>query len=203
LQLLRAGYVDEDEWDEYLAKLDHRAVQLLDMLDDLLELAHLKGAAVSANLKPVEVTELIEEVANQLRPTAEAKGLDFVVKIEARPTMLAYPAHLRSLWMNLIKNAINYTTRGHVHVTLYEEQNRIVCTVTDSGIGISTEETTRIFQEFYRSEAAKAEVPLGTGLGLPIVNQILRNYQGSVQVDSTQGQGSTFTVHLPLAPSSS
>jgi signal transduction histidine kinase len=203
LQLMRAGYVDEDEWDEYLAKLDHRAVQLLDMLDDLLELAHLKGAAVSANLKPVEVTELIEEVANQLRPTAEAKGLDFVVKIEARPTMLAYPAHLRSLWMNLIKNAINYTTRGHVHVTLYEEQNRIVCTVTDSGIGISTEETTRIFQEFYRSEAAKAEVPLGTGLGLPIVNQILRNYQGSVQVDSTQGQGSTFTVHLPLAPSSS
>jgi signal transduction histidine kinase len=198
LQLMRAGYVNEDEWDEYLANLDQRAAQLLDMLDDLLELAHLKATTPPTSLKPVAVAELVEEVSHQLRPVAEAKGLEFVVKIEARPTMLASAAHLRSLWMNLFKNAIHYTPSGHVRITLYEEQGQIVCSVADSGIGISTDEITRIFQEFYRSETAKADVPLGTGLGLPIVNQILRTYQGSIQVDSTPGTGSTFTVHLPL-----
>jgi signal transduction histidine kinase len=199
VQLMRAGYVEDNEWDEYLAKLDQRASQLLDMLDDLLELAHLKSATVVTNLKPVAVAAVIEEVVQQLRPLAKAKGVDLVLQIDARPTMLAHPAHLRSLWMNLLKNAIGYTPCGSVHVTLYDEHEQLVCTVQDTGIGISTEEMTRIFQEFYRSDAAKAEIPLGTGLGLPIVNQILKSYQGSVQVDSTPGEGSTFTVHLPLA----
>jgi signal transduction histidine kinase len=201
LQLIRAGYVDQDEWDEYLEKLDLRATQLLEMLDDLLELAHLKAITVSATPKPVAVADTLEEVARQLHPSAEAKGLDFVVQIQARPTMLAQPAHLRSLWMNLLKNAMHYTPSGYVKVRLFEKQEEIVCTVADSGIGVSTEEMTRIFQEFYRAETAKAEIPLGTGLGLPIVNQILKTYQGSIQVDSTPGKGSVFTVHLPLGPS--
>jgi signal transduction histidine kinase len=200
LQLMRAGYVDQDEWDEYLEKLDLRASQLLDMLDDLLELAHLKASPVPTNLKPIAAADVLEEVARQLGPSAEAKGLDFQVQIEARPTILAQRAHLRSLWTNLLKNAIHYTPSGYVRATLGEEQGQLVSTVADSGIGISTEELTRIFQEFYRSESAKAEVQLGTGLGLPIVNQILKIYQGSIQVDSTPGKGSTFTIHLPLVP---
>jgi signal transduction histidine kinase len=200
LQLMRAGYVDQDEWDEYLEKLDLRASQLLDMLDDLLELGYLKALSGPANLKPVPAADILENVARQFRPLAEAKGLEFVVQIEACPMMLAQPAHLQSMWTNLLQNAIHYTPCGYVKVRLFEEKDRLVSTVADSGIGISTEEVTRIFQEFYRSESAKAEVPLGTGLGLPIVNQILKTYQGSIQVDSTPGKGSTFTIHLPLVP---
>lgn len=199
VQFMRAGYVGPDEWDEYLEKLDLRAGQLVDMLDDLLELAQLKEISGPGALKPVAVAEILAEVAYQLRPAAEAKGLDFQVQIEARPTMLARPAHLRSLWLHLLKNAINYTPTGYVRVRLFEEQGQLVSTVADSGIGISTEELTRIFQEFYRAESAKAEVPFGTGLGLPIVNQILKTYGGTIQVDSTPGNGSTFTIRLPLA----
>jgi two-component system phosphate regulon sensor histidine kinase PhoR len=113
--------------------------------------------------------------------------------------MLAEGAHIRSLWTNLLDNAIRYTPSGQVRVTLSEEQSMVISTVTDTGIGIATEELARIFQEFYRSESAQAQVPLGTGLGLPIVNQIVKTYQGKIQVDSVPGQGTTFTFRLPIS----
>jgi signal transduction histidine kinase len=202
LQLMRAGYVDDDEWDEYLEKLDQRAGQLLDMLDDLLELAHLKQLPGQAQVKPVDLASVLESVAQQLRPVAETKGLDFDVQIEARPTLLAQPAHLQSLWTNLLKNAIAYTPSGKITVTLAEKDGQAITTVQDTGIGISTEDLSRVFQEFYRSEAGRLQVELGTGLGLPIISQIVKIYQGTIQVDSAPGQGSTFTVSLPLAAAS-
>ncbi len=199
IQLMRGGYVDEDEWDEYLEKLDLRAGQLLNMLDDILELAYLKEKLSPSRLKSVAVADVLEDVARQIRPAAEAKGLVLEVQIQARPTVLAQRAHLQSLWTHLLDNAIRYTPDGQVRVTLAEHDGLIVSTVADTGIGISTEELARIFQEFYRAESAQAQVPLGTGLGLAIVNQIVRTYQGAIQVDSTPGQGSTFTVSLPVA----
>jgi two-component system sensor histidine kinase BaeS len=75
----------------------------------------------------------------------------------------------------------------------------MVGAVTDTGIGMSTEDLSRIFGEFFRSEAAREEVVLGTGLGLAIVNQIVKLYGGTIEVDSTLGEGSTFTITLPVA----
>jgi two-component system sensor histidine kinase/response regulator len=197
VQLMRAGYVDEDEWDEYLEKLDLRASQLLDMLDDILELAHLKEMLGPSKLKPVETTDVLEEVVRQVQPAAAAKGLELVVRIRGKPSMMAQRAHLQSLWANLLSNAVRYTPSGRVKVTLFEKDGLIVSRVADTGIGISPEELARIFQEFYRSESAQAQVPLGTGLGLAIVSQIVRDYQGTIQVNSVPEQGTTFTICLP------
>lgn len=201
LQLMRGGYVNGDEWDEYLEKLDLRASQLLDMLDDILELAHLKEILSPSKLTPVPVAEVLKEAASRFQPLVEKKGLRFEMQVLSRPVMMAQRAHLQSLWANLLDNALRYTPSGQVRVTLSEREGRIISSVVDTGIGISTDELGRVFQEFYRSESAKDQVPLGTGLGLPIVNQVLRIYDGSIQVDSTPGQGSTFTISLPLAAS--
>jgi signal transduction histidine kinase len=201
LQLLRSGYVDEDEWDEYLKKLDLRAGQLLDMLDDLLELAHLKERLSPAKVKPVAAAEILAGVAAQFRSVAKARGLEFEVQIHAQPTMMAQSGHLQSLWRNLLDNAIRYTPKGKITVTLSEKEGQLVTAVSDTGIGVSTEELTRIFQEFYRADGAKEQVELGTGLGLPIVNQVVKIYGGRIEVDSRPGQGSTFTVSLPLVAS--
>jgi signal transduction histidine kinase len=200
LQLMRAGYVDDDEWDEYLEKLDQRAGQLLGMLDDLLELAHLKEIPTTSKLGPVDAAAILEAVASGFQPDAEAKGLELRVQIRARPTILAQSGHLRSLWKHLIDNAIRYTSRGQITVTLDEQDGRVVTSVTDSGIGVSTDELSRIFEEFYRTDSAREEVELGTGLGLPIVNQVVKVYRGSIQIDSSPGKGSTFQIDLPLAP---
>lgn len=86
-------------------------------------------------------------------------------------------------------------------MTLSEKEGQLVAMVSDTGIGISTEELTRIFQEFYRTDGAKKKVELGTGLGLPIVTQVVKIYGGRIEVDSVPAQGSTFTVSLPLVAS--
>jgi signal transduction histidine kinase len=198
LQLLRSGFADEDEWGEYLEKLDLRAGQLLNMLDDLLELAHLKGRLGPVKAKPVAAADILTEIAAQFRPAAEAKGLDFEVQIHAQPIMMIQAAHLQSLWRNLLDNAVRYTPEGKITVTLSEKEGQLVTTVSDTGIGVSTEELTRIFQEFYRTDGAKEKVELGTGLGLPIVNQVVKIYGGRIEVDSVPAQGSKFTVSLPL-----
>ncbi len=197
LQLMRAGYVAADEWDEYLGRLDQRATQLLDMLDELLELAHLKQGLDLSGLRPVSVASVVSSVTDTLRKQATAKGLAFHVKISNYPTIKAHPGHMESLWRHLLENALRYTSRGSIDVHLAEEEGQIVGKVIDTGIGISNEELARIFQEFYRSEGAKAQCELGTGLGLPIVEQIVRLYQGTIELDSQLGQGSTFTVRLP------
>jgi signal transduction histidine kinase len=199
LQLMRAGYVDEDEWDEYLEALDLRASQLLNMLSDILELAHLKEIHGSSTVNPVSVVEVLERVVGEMQSAADNKGLKLIVRTRGNPSVQAQPAHLQSLWTNLISNAIQYTPSGSIKVTLEERDGMMVSRVADTGIGVSTEELGRIFQEFYRSEAAQDQVQLGTGLGLPIVCQIVKAYQGTIQVDSTPGQGCTFTVCLPVA----
>ena len=200
LQMMRAGYVEDDEWDEYLEKVDLRAGQLLSMLDDLLDLAHLKALAGPGKVQPVQVAPIVQDAVRRLRPAAEGKGLKLLLDVAAQPVMMAQPGHLRSVATHLIDNALRYTPQGQVTVRLDQRDQDLVLCVTDTGIGLSTDDLTRAFQEFYRTEEAKEQVELGTGLGLPIVNQVVKLYQGTIQVDSTPGQGSTFTVRLPLAP---
>jgi len=200
LQLMRAGYVDANEYEEYLAKLDLRASQLLSMLDELFELANLKARQGLDKLQSVDVAALLEKVVKGLKKEAEAKEVALRLEISARPTMQARPGHVESLCSNLIDNAIKYTPCGQVAVYLSTEAGQIQMAVADTGIGISTEDLTRIFQDFYRSASARELVELGTGLGLPIVDQIVQIYQGTIEVDSAPGQGSRFTVNFPSTP---
>lgn len=199
LQFMRSGYADAGEIDECLGKLEQRADQLLAMLDDILELAYLKQKAGPSKLKSVPAADILEQVASQFQPAATAKGLQLIVQLQARPAVLANENHLHSLWTKLIDNAIRYTPEGRVTATLDEQEGWLVAAVADTGIGISDEDLRCVFQEFYRSESAKAIGDPGTGLGLPIVDQIVRLYDGTIQVDSTPGQGTTFTVRLPVA----
>jgi signal transduction histidine kinase len=198
LKMIRGGYVDADEMDEYLETLAGRADQLLAMMDDLLELADLKGRRGPPQRAPVPAAEVLEEVVNDLRGAAQAKGLAVELRIEAQPMVQCERVHLRSLWTHLLDNAIRYTPQGRITLTLDQAVGQTITTVSDTGIGLSTEEVARLFEEFYRSEAAKEEVALGTGLGLPIVSQIVQIYGGTIQVESTPGVGSTFSVCLPV-----
>jgi signal transduction histidine kinase len=201
LQLMRSGFVDEDEWDEYLEKLDLRASQLLNMLDDLLELARLKELSSATRVERIKIAEVLGQVVDRMRPAAEAKGLALELEVLARPIVAGEPAHLQSVWLNLVDNAIKYTPQGRIWIRLDEQDGRLVATVRDTGIGMSTEDLSRIFGEFFRSEAAREEAALGTGLGLAIVDQIIKLYKGTIEVDSTPGEGSTFTITLPVAGS--
>ena len=203
INLMIAGYVAEDEVAETLGRVRLRLQEMLDLIADLLELSRLKQSAAgpATELRPQPLDSVLEEVYEVLRPQAQERGQAFDLEIRQRPTVVAEREHLRQLWMNLLSNAIKYTPEGgRVRATLDQDAARAIGSVEDTGMGISGEEIPALFQEFYRSDRAKASGEIGTGLGLSIVREIVDHYGGEIDVDSTPEEGSRFTFTLPAEP---
>jgi signal transduction histidine kinase len=199
LTLILQGYTTPEKTREWQQRAAERADDLLRLVDDLLNLARLRDPKVESTPEIVSVEAVLKEVLGLHVPETEAKGI--WLRVETRPcgSLVADPAHIKQLWTNLISNAIKYTPRGgQVSVRLYPELETIVGVVQDTGIGISRDDLPHLFDEFFRTEQAKAFSQHGTGLGLPIVRQILRDYGGEIAVASELGRGSTFTFRLPL-----
>lgn len=201
LQLIRRGYIPPEEQPEMLERAEARAGELLATLDDLLLLAHLKEGIGLSRAETVSLEEVLEGVLATLRPRAQQQGVALEVDVRDVPRVRANPDHIRALLMHLIDNAIRYTpSGGRVTVSLRADPERglAVGTVSDTGIGIPADEIPRIFEEFYRTEEGKRMQETGTGLGLPIVRQVVEMYGGTIEVESEVGRGSTFRFTLPL-----
>jgi signal transduction histidine kinase len=197
LGLVLDGYAGEDE-QEMLESAHQRCGELLDVIHDLLVLAQMKERATEVKKTTVSVADVLEEVATLLKGQAEQKDVTFRLEMSSRPEMLANQENLKQLWTNLISNAIKYTpTGGTVVASLDEKDEHVVGTVSDTGIGIHPDDLPRIFEEFYRTKQAKQIDPHGTGLGLPIVKAIIETCDGTIEVDSKLGEGTTFTFSLP------
>jgi signal transduction histidine kinase len=203
LNLVLAGYVSEEELRPTLSRAQIRLQELLDLIADLLELARLKQFRdlAPAEASPQPVADILEQVRDLLREQAQQKNQLFQVEILNHPTIVASPNHLRQIWMNLISNAIKYTPQGgRVMVSLRADKDGLTGTVEDTGIGIAENDLPNLFQEFFRTNEAKASGEIGTGLGLAIVKQIVESYQGAIKVESKPGQGTRFTFTLPFEP---
>jgi len=178
-----------------------RARELLDLVDDLLNLSRIKEVKLEAAEQEVSLQQILEQVLGLHGPEAERKEITLEVDCQDCPPIRADPAHIKQLWTNLISNAIKYTPQGgSVSVHLGTEDGTIVGRVADTGIGIAQEDLPRLFDEFFRTEQAKAFAQYGTGLGLSIVKEIVEEYGGDISVESTLGQGSAFTFRLPASP---
>ncbi len=205
LNLILAGYIAAEEMEETLARTQVRLQELLDLIADLLNLARLKEAKglLTTDSRPQPAADILEEVCDLLREQAQEKKQIFSVEIRDRPTIVAKPDHLRQVWTNLLSNAIKYTPKGgRIAVSLRSDGSQMIGVVEDSGIGIALEDLPHLFEEFFRSDQAKASGEIGTGLGLSIVKQIVESYHGEIQVRSNLGKGTRFTFSLPLDPSS-
>jgi len=202
LRLLIDGYIPVEEQGEYLVRTEQRTAEQLELIADLLDLARLQNPDLEIKREPVSPAESLREVCELMNSRAQEKRIIFTVSIPGQtPTILADPKHIRQLWCNLVSNAIKYTHEGGlVNVTMEVQDKQIVTSVHDTGIGIAPDDLTQIFEEFYRTKAAKAHAQMGTGLGLSISKHIVETYQGHIDVESTVGKGSTFTVTLPTLP---
>lgn len=194
------GYIPPEEQQEVVGRAVQRSQELLDLVDDLLKLAAAKSEKGLEKREPVSLADIVEKVFPLFQAEAEAKGVACTLEVRQRPVVEANPDQITQVWSNLISNAVKYTPAGgQVRVVLEEQDGWAVGTVEDTGIGIAPQEQGRIFDEFYRTPQAKEIVSHGTGLGLPLVKQIVEGHGGSIAVESKLGQGSRFVFQLPLA----
>lgn len=200
LTLILQGYTTPEKTREWQQRAAERADDLLMLVDDLLNLARLRDPKFEPEPEIVSVEVVLKEVAGLHAAEAEARGLR--LRVEARPcaTIVADPSHIKQLWTNLISNAIKYTPRGgQVTARVYPGPGCLVGVVQDTGIGISRDDLPRLYEEFYRTEQARAFAQHGTGLGLSLVKQIVQQYRGEIEVQSEPGKGSQFTFRLPTS----
>ncbi|MCS7283378.1 MAG: hybrid sensor histidine kinase/response regulator [Anaerolineae bacterium] len=194
------GYIPPEEQQEVLGRAVQRVQELLDLVDDLLKLAAAKSGKGLEKRVPVSLADVLEKVAPLFQKEAEAKGLSWRLEVRARPVVRADPDQMAQVWSNLISNAVKYTPAGgQVRVVLEEQDRWAIGTVEDTGIGIAPQDRERIFEEFYRTPQAKEVAPRGTGLGLPLVKQIVETHGGSITVESEVGKGSRFVFRLPVS----
>jgi len=182
----------------FAANIEKSARQLDRLVSDLLDLSRLEREAPELQL--VRLDQLVREEVARFRERAEAEGL--VVLSELSPvSIMGSPRDLGIVFGNLIDNAVGCTAAGgSISVTLKQDDGAAVAEVTDTGVGIPSRDLERVFERFYRVDAARSRTTGGTGLGLAIVKHSVEAHGGTVSATSELGVGSTFTVRLPIAP---
>ncbi len=182
----------------YTNAMRQAVVRMTSLLNDLLDLSRIEAGKEKAG-EPVSLASTARQCVDALRARAESKGLILSLEGGAEPMMVAgNPHRLMQVFTNLVENAIKYTPQGGtIRITLSGVAGQAMISVTDSGIGISQKDLPHVFDKFYRVPEIASDYE-GTGLGLSIAKSIVEAYSGRIWVDSTPGQGSTFTVVLPF-----
>jgi signal transduction histidine kinase len=188
----------DPESHEQLVTVRRNALRLLKLVNTLLDFSRIEAGRVQAVYEPTDLVSLTLEIASVFRSAMENAGLRF--SVECQP--IAETVYVdRDMWekvvLNLLSNAFKFTFKGEVAVTLRPVDGAVELQVRDTGVGIPEEHRERVFERFHRIEGTRARTYEGTGIGLALVQELVKLHGGSVRVESDVGQGSTFTVTIP------
>ena len=171
------------------------------LVEGLLLLARADAGVLRMDLRPVDLKKLLEEVYEQVKVLADSRAINIGLGSVESVSVRGDYEHLRRLLLNLVDNAIKYTPPGgRLTLSLQSKGGWASLQVSDTGIGLSREEQERVFQRFCRAAEARSQGGKSTGLGLCIAQSIAEAHGGRIEVESTPGKGSTFTVFLPVYP---
>jgi PAS domain S-box-containing protein len=200
--LLHAGAVGEinAEQQRFLGIIKSNTDRLTALINDLLDISRVETGRVRFEPRPLQVSTVVSDVVNALAGQAEMKQQALTYEVQAGlPDIMGDEDRLNQVLTNLIGNAIRYTPEGgEIDVRAYLVDSAVRVDVQDTGIGIASEELGRIFERFYRADHPVVQEASGTGLGLSIVKMFVEMHGGRVWVESQVGEGSTFTLVLPL-----
>ncbi|MGD6980958.1 sensor histidine kinase [Citricoccus zhacaiensis] len=189
---------DEVAVRRFAGRLSVESTRLAALVQDIIELSRLQAKDTVRAGQPVDLNRVVGEAVDRSRLPAEARNIDIKVAGRIESTVHGDPDQLMTALRNLIDNAVRYSPEGTtVGVGLKSVRGLAQISVTDQGVGIPEDEQDRIFERFYRIDAARSRQTGGTGLGLSIVKHVISNHGGEVTVWSQPGRGSTFTVRLP------
>lgn len=195
--------------DEQLATLKDSANGLLEIINDLLDLSKIEARSLELELRPFDLDRMLRNLDNLFRPQAEGKDvtLHFDIDEQAPRHLHGDEQRLRQVLMNLLGNALKFTQQGRVTLAIdprasFGDTCNLAFRITDSGPGIEPSARDRIFEPFGQADASLARRYGGTGLGLTICQRLVELMGGSIQVESEEGQGATFSFVLPLLAAS-
>jgi signal transduction histidine kinase len=186
---------DESTRREFLTIIDEESDRLHDLIDNLMDSSRLQSGTLSINTQPLRLDTLLRDI--KLRATTRNEGLD--IRVETRSTGLQIqgdPARLVQVFENLISNAGKYAPDSPITISADADDSFVHIHLSDQGPGIAPEYLGRLFTRFYRVPRGNLSVR-GSGLGLYICRQIIDAHRGSISVESTVNQGTTFSIHLP------
>ncbi|MBI5950732.1 MAG: GAF domain-containing protein [Chloroflexi bacterium] len=175
---------------------------LLHLINDVLDMAKIESGKMNLNIEKFNLQEIIEEVTSITSPLASEKNLALFIEPDSdhEVEVNADKIRIRQVMINLINNAIKFTEKGKISIHVVREENNVLISVKDTGIGIPIDHLESVFQEFTQVDTTTTRKAGGTGLGLPISRKLIQMHGGRLWVESTgvNGEGSTFYVFLPI-----
>ena len=184
---------------QQLTHARRNALRLLKLVNTLLDFSRIEAGRVQAVIEPVDLCSLTSEIASVFRSAIEKAGLRFTVRCAPLGELVYID---REMWekivLNLLSNAFKFTFEGEIELTLRSASRSVQLAVRDTGVGIASDDRPRVFERFHRIENTRARTYEGTGIGLALVQELVKLHSGTVGVKSAPGRGSTFTVTIPL-----
>lgn len=202
ISTLLDGAKDEPEiLNEYLLKADKNIERMLNIIDDLETISQLESGAMILDYENFDIISVINEVFEQMELSAKSKNIKLILESNKSHYLVnADKFRIRQVLINLISNSIKYgKENGITKVTLQNDNQKIIVSVADNGIGIKEKHLPRIFERFYRVDKGRSREQGGTGLGLAIVKHIIEAHKQTISVQSKIGEGTTFTFTLDEA----
>ena len=203
-ETLRGGAINDQENNlRFVSRIEEQAERLNQLIVDMLHIARVEAGEEAFDITQVGLRSVVDSSVTQYAQSAKQKRIQLVVEPPShRAIVVADEDGLRTVLDNLLSNAVKYTPEdGTVTIRWRSDAGRCILEVQDTGIGIAEEHQTRIFERFYRVDEARSRDLGGTGLGLSIVKHLCLAFDGSVELESVRGQGTTFRVYLPAAVS--
>ncbi|MDD5009524.1 MAG: ATP-binding protein, partial [Syntrophorhabdaceae bacterium] len=190
------------EQKRYLDIIRRNTDRLINVINDLLLLSELEVRGAEPQYERTGLKTLIENSIKIFERQFAEKNLSLTLKIDAgTPDIKGDPFKLEQMLINLLDNAVKYTEKGGISLSLESDRATVTFTIQDTGIGIPGDHLSRIFERFYVVDKSRSKRLGGTGLGLSIVKHIVMLHNGKIDVESTPGTGTKVTVILPLDPS--
>jgi len=190
---------------EHLDQLQKSSESLLGLLDDILHLAKVDAGRIELEKVPFDLRSLVNETVQLIGKTERARGLELPINIDPSfpAVVLGDSYRIRQCLINLLGNAVKFTEEGSVSIQVAQSENgRVKFSVTDTGVGIPEDRQKSIFEAFVQADISTTRKFGGSGLGLAITSQLISMMEGSLELDSVQGVGSTFSFVIPLPATS-
>ncbi|WP_225447484.1 SpoIIE family protein phosphatase [Streptacidiphilus sp. PB12-B1b] len=200
LEQLRGRLPEDDpQAHEELEVIHRNGLRLGKLVNTLLDFSRIEAGRMQAVFEPLDLAAATAELASVFRSAVDRAGL--ALEVDCRP--LPEPVYVdQGMWekvvLNLLSNALKFTFEGSIRVGLRHEDGQAVVTVADTGIGVAEEEIPRLFERFHRIENARSRSNEGSGIGLALVQELVQLHGGTITADSVAGQGTAFTIRLPL-----